>query len=305
MKARHLALALVAVTVAALIWLPGGRRLAGDAVAYLAAASPHDRHAAGLRLRRADSREPGRSWLEAAGAALEEPPLLKPPVTDSGEFDAGHPTAMAWRVAARRGHRLVVEAEFPGPALFVDVFAAATGERLASAPGGDHRLAWVVDEDRELVVRIQPEMGVGGAFSVAQRLEASMQFPVQGVSERAVQSQFGASRDAGRRQHEGIDIFAARGTAVLAATDGWVGTSMTNGLGGNVVWVWSPSRGIRTYYAHLDRHAVEPGDRVLAGHVVGYVGNTGNARGGPPHLHFGIYVRGEGSLDPLPFVCGC
>jgi len=38
--------------------------------------------------------------------------------------------------------------------------------------------------------------------------------------------------------------------------------------------------------------------------VVGYVGNTGNARSTPPHLHFGIYRRGEGPIDPLPFVNG-
>ena len=37
---------------------------------------------------------------------------------------------------------------------------------------------------------------------------------------------------------------------------------------------------------------------------MGYVGNTGNARTTPPHLHFGIYSRGEGPLDPLPFVAG-
>jgi murein DD-endopeptidase MepM/ murein hydrolase activator NlpD len=302
---RRLVLALVALAIAALVWLPAGRRLVRDATAYATAASPHERYAAGLRLRRADEDEPGRSWLRSAAAALEEPPLLKVPITDSGAFDPEHPAAISWRVAARRGHRLVVDAEFPGPALFVDVFAAATGERLASAPGGDHRLAWAVEEDGELIVRMQPEIGVGGAFSVAQRLEASMQFPVEGLTERAVQSMFGASRDAGRRRHEGVDIFAPRGTPVLAATDGWVGTSVTNGLGGNVVWVWSPSRGLRTYYAHLDRRAVEPGERVLAGHVVGYVGTSGNARGGPPHLHFGVYARGEGSIDPLPFVCGC
>ena len=90
---------------------------------------------------------------------------------------------------------------------------------------------------------------------------------------------------------------------MLAASDGWIGGSTLNGLGGNVVWVWSPFRGVRTYYAHLDRHAVSPGERVHAGDVLGYVGNTGNARGGPPHLHFGVYAMGAGSVDPLPYVC--
>lgn len=290
--------------LAALAWLPAGRRLARDAAAYLAAGSPHERYAAMLRLRRADASSAGRAWLAAANTALAEPPLLEPPISDSGTFEPGEPTSIAWRLVARRGHRLVIEADFPGPALFVDVFNA-DGDRVVSAPRGDHRVDWVVEDDGELVTRVQPELGAAGQFRVTQRLEPSMDFPVEGLSPKAVQSRWGAARDAGRRSHEGIDIFAARGTPVLAATDGWVGTSTTNGLGGNVVWIWSPSRGLSTYYAHLDRHTVSPGDRVRSGHVVGYVGTTGNARGGPPHLHFGIYARGEGAIDPLPFVCGC
>ena len=58
------------------------------------------------------------------------------------------------------------------------------------------------------------------------------------------------------------------------------------------------------YYAHLERPAVTTGEHVTVGDVVGYVGNTGNARTTPPHLHFGIYRRGEGPIDPLPFVQG-
>jgi hypothetical protein len=56
------------------------------------------------------------------------------------------------------------------------------------------------------------------------------------------------------------------------------------------------------YYAHLDRHAVTPGQVVRAGDTLGFVGNTGNARTTPPHLHFGIYRRGEGAVDPWPWV---
>ena len=78
----------------------------------------------------------------------------------------------------------------------------------------------------------------------------------------------------------------------------------TNRLGGNVVWIFDPSRGQSHYYAHLEKQAVSTGERVKAGDVVGYVGNTGNARTTPPHLHFGIYSRGEGPVDPLPFVAG-
>ena len=131
-----------------------------------------------------------------------------------------------------------------------------------------------------------------------------MGFPVRGMSGRAIRSGVGAQRDAGRRSHEGIDIFAPRGTPVVAARDGWVGRTLTNTLGGNVIWVWSPAAGLSAYYAHLERHAANPGQRVRTGDILGYVGNTGNARGGPTHLHFGVYVAGEGSVDPLPYICG-
>ena len=88
----------------------------------------------------------------------------------------------------------------------------------------------------------------------------------------------------------------------MASADGWITGSTTNRLGGNVVWLWSPSRRVALYYAHLERHAVARGERVQAGDVLGYVGTSGNARGTPPHLHFGIYATGEGAVDPAPFV---
>ena len=113
---------------------------------------------------------------------------------------------------------------------------------------------------------------------------------------------FGAERDAGARQHHGVDIFAPRGTPVLAATRGVVRSIAPNNLGGNVVWLSDSDRGQTLYYAHLDRHNVTAGQHVEIGDTLGFVGNTGNARTTPPHLHFGVYRRGEGPLDPYPFI---
>jgi hypothetical protein len=69
-----------------------------------------------------------------------------------------------------------------------------------------------------------------------------------------------------------------------------------------VVWLLDPRREQSLYYAHLDRQLVNAGDIVQVGDTIGLVGNTGNARGTPPHLHFGIYRRGQGPVDPLPFI---
>ncbi|HCQ45578.1 MAG TPA: peptidase M23 [Achromobacter sp.] len=132
-----------------------------------------------------------------------------------------------------------------------------------------------------------------------QQAPSSLPLPVQGVSARRLTDTWGAARSGGR-QHEGIDIFAARGTPVLSTTEGVVMQVGTNNLGGQVVWVLGPGRQ-RHYYAHLDGYAdIERGQLVAPGDVLGYVGNTGNARGTPPHLHYGIYDGG--AINPYTLL---
>jgi peptidoglycan LD-endopeptidase LytH len=109
---------------------------------------------------------------------------------------------------------------------------------------------------------------------------------------------WGNARSGGRR-HEGIDIFAPKDTPVLSTTRGIVTRVGTNRLGGKVLWILGPGLE-RHYYAHLNRYAAfHTGDRVEAGEIIGYAGNTGNARGGPAHLHYGIYRHGA-AQNPYP-----
>lgn len=129
---------------------------------------------------------------------------------------------------------------------------------------------------------------------------ASLPVPVAGVRPAGLVDTWGGARSEGRK-HEGIDIFARRGTPVLSSTEGVVMRVGTNRLGGQVVWVLGPG-GQRHYYAHLQRYGdVHAGMRVDAGKVLGYVGNTGNAATTPPHLHYGIYEAG-GAINPYPFL---
>ncbi|MBZ9750062.1 M23 family metallopeptidase [Deinococcus sp. HMF7604] len=108
---------------------------------------------------------------------------------------------------------------------------------------------------------------------------------------------WGAARSEGRR-HEGVDIFAPRGTPIRSVTRGLVLNVGANNLGGRTVMVLGPA-GQRHYYAHLERYPnLKRGDWVQAGDVVGYVGDSGNARGTPPHLHYGIYT-GQGAINPF------
>lgn len=129
----------------------------------------------------------------------------------------------------------------------------------------------------------------------------SVSMPVDGVRPTALRDNWHAPRDGGARRHEGLDIFAPRGRAVRAATEGIVLNVGNNRLGGQVVWVLGPG-GQRHYYAHLDRFSdVRRGQRVASGNVLGYVGTTGNARGTPPHLHYGIYTN-AGAINPYPLL---
>ncbi len=127
----------------------------------------------------------------------------------------------------------------------------------------------------------------------------SLPVPVEGVASGQVADTFGAPRGSDRR-HEGIDIFAPRGTTVRSTTRGVVTAVRERGLGGRQVWILGPGRE-RHYYAHLDDwvEGLAEGDVVDAGTPLGTVGNTGNARTTPPHLHYGVYGR-NGASDPLP-----
>jgi murein DD-endopeptidase MepM/ murein hydrolase activator NlpD len=247
-----------------------------------------------------------RDWIAAADAALREPQRASLPLQDEVSHDPAKPRAFGYRLALKRGRVLRVELNVTGTepaAIFLELFQATALSKPVATAGKDAlRLEHEVDRDGEYILRIQPELLRGGRLRIGQRTTAALHFPVQGRTATSVKSVFGDSRDGGRRDHHGIDIFAPRNTPVLAADDGFVTWVGANNLGGNVVWIWNPTRAQNHYYAHLARQAVATGQKVSAGDVVGYVGNTGNARTTPPHLHFGIYSRGEGPIDPLPFV---
>jgi murein DD-endopeptidase MepM/ murein hydrolase activator NlpD len=137
------------------------------------------------------------------------------------------------------------------------------------------------------------------AALIAREPEAKIQIPIRRVKAGQIADTFGAPRD-GERLHQGQDIFAPRGTPVYSATEGYVWRVGENRLGGITVMVLGAG-GRVYYYAHLDGHAPElkVGDEVTTETILGFVGNTGNAKGTPPHLHFSIYTTG-GAINPLP-----
>jgi hypothetical protein len=191
--------------------------------------------------------------------------------------------------------------------IFVDLFelhpnTSQAPRHLTSADTATNIIDYESREDRTYLVRLQPELLRSGNYTITMSREPTLAFPVQGKDSRNISSFWGADRDGGRRRHEGIDIFAKRGTPAIAATDGYITAVNENRLGGKVIWLQDTKRQQTLYYAHLDQQLVRPGQRVVAGDTIGLVGNTGNARTTDPHLHFGIYTFGRGPVDPLPSV---
>jgi murein DD-endopeptidase MepM/ murein hydrolase activator NlpD len=212
---------------------------------------------------------------------------------------------VAYKIELRRGRRLVIDVTFESaePArLFVDLFQLREGDeprRVAGLETGATSFDHDVRRDGEYVLRLQPELLRGGRFTVTQRSLASLASPIKGFQVSHVRSGFGAPRDGGAREHHGVDIFMPRGTPVLASVDGIARTDESE-RGGRVIWLRDARTGRNVYYAHLNEWAVSSGTAVRTGDVIGYVGNTGNARTTPPHLHFGVYDRGP--ADPVPFL---
>lgn len=120
------------------------------------------------------------------------------------------------------------------------------------------------------------------------------------LPEQNLTDTWGAARSQGR-SHEGIDIFAPRHTPIQSTTQGIVSKVGENNLGGRVVVVVGPG-GAGHYYAHLEDYAdIAPNDWVNQGEVIGYVGDSGNAKGTPPHVHYGIYINGS-AVNPYPLL---
>ena len=134
----------------------------------------------------------------------------------------------------------------------------------------------------------------------AQDPNVGLPVPVEGVRLSEIADTWGAPRPTGRG-HNGVDIFAPAGTPIHSATEGFLTRRGESNLGGNHIFITGPG-GVRYYYAHLDSFNEELGigSEVSTTTVIGYVGNTGNARTTPPHLHFGKYDNG--AENPFPFL---
>ncbi|TPG63682.1 M23 family metallopeptidase [Hymenobacter nivis] len=296
-----------------LLWLPalllGACGKQQTLQALFQARTPHEAYAHRLRQAGLDRGPAGGAWLAAADRALRDSLVVALPFTETGYFLPGQPAAAGYRFAVQAGEQVRVRLELaPGSTarVFVDAFEVGPGGApapLASADTAALDFRYRADASGQHLLRVQPELLAAGRYTLRLTREPSLgTFPVRGRADAAIGSFWGVDRDGGARRHEGIDIFAPRGTPAIAAAAGTVTRLGNTRLGGNVVWLNADGTDEHLYYAHLDRQLVQPGQRVRPGDTLGLVGNTGNARTTAPHLHFGIYRAGQGAVDPLPFV---
>lgn len=122
---------------------------------------------------------------------------------------------------------------------------------------------------------------------------------------RSFTDTWGAPRSGGR-SHQGTDIFGARGGNVYAIVSGtvqWTQTGATSGLFLSL----RGNDGHSYWYMHLQDFVASPGDSVSAGDLIAHNGDTGNAQGTTPHIHFEYHPGGGGAVNPYPLlrsVCG-
>lgn len=265
--------------------------------------SAHEKYGEALRKAGLHETDLGQLWFSEAARALSQPLEVKLPYQEAGFFAPDKPRAAGLRFSVSRGHRLMVSFTIlPDSArLFAELWSVDGSEPKLLKSADSTSLTYDADKDVQLLIRLQPELLSAVSYSLSISVGPSLAFPVSGGSSSDIGSVWGDDRDAGARRHEGIDIFGKRGTPVVAAADGIVTRVNEGGLGGKVVWMRPSGRNLSLYYAHLDSQLVRSGQSVTIGDTLGLMGNTGNARTTPPHLHFGIYTSG-GAINPFPFV---
>jgi murein DD-endopeptidase MepM/ murein hydrolase activator NlpD/SH3-like domain-containing protein len=267
--------------------------------------SPYEQYVRKLEDNGMKTRPMVMQWLAVGMPELHDSVAITLPFAETGYFPASEPQARTYRFDVKDGQVLTLQGTVKTSeraSVFANLFIRndkGIWEDIAHADS-TLTLTHEFDKNYSCLLRIQPELLVDMYYAITIGLTPVLINPVKGATNKSIGSFFGDSRDGGGRKHEGVDIFAPKGTPVIAPTSGMVSRVGTSNLGGKVVWMYDSKRGHSYYFAHLDSQLVTPGTRVKQGDVLGLVGNTGNARTTPAHLHFGIYQ--SQSKDPVNYI---
>ena len=250
----------------------------------------------------------GKAWLQAGEKALNDSLRVAPPYRETGYFRAEAPTAYGFSFYLKEGQTCEIDLRVQPDSMrvFLELFEkdkttnTPSWNWLKEIDSQTNQLEFIADKTGFYHLRLQAELLATGSYELDIGLAPSISFPVLNGENRDIGGFWGDPRN-GKRKHKGVDIFAKKGTPVLATGPGTVSRVRTGGLGGKTVWVRDKKFGHQQYFAHLDEQLVTVGQAVERGDTLGTVGQTGNARNTPPHLHYGIY-KSSGAVDPLPFL---
>ena len=269
--------------------------------------SPHDAYARRLKDNGFGQTAMGSKWLQTAGSIISNPLNITIPYKETGYFPDEKVSGTALRFDGKRGQKIrvnITKKPVSNFTIYADLFQERSANNItliASADTLKTTFETEIKQTGKYLLRLQPELLRSGEYTLTITAGPSLNFPVSASGRPHIGSFWGDGRDEGSRKHEGIDIFAVKHTPAIAAAKGTVTGVTVNKLGGNVVFMRPDNEDYTLYYAHLDEQTVQNGQNVQVGDTLGLVGNTGNARTTPSHLHFGIYTNG-GAIDPLAFV---
>ena len=243
-------------------------------------------------------------WKASFQASQNDSLSVALPYLEKGVFRPAQIIAYSYSIPMNEGEilEIAIIKDSLHQQVFIDLFEIGANrmQPIAVSKSGQSSLEHAIEATGNYKVIIQPELSANTNFQISISKKPQYGFPVAGKGNAAIQSFWGYERDNGTRKHEGVDIFAKRGTPVVAVSDGIIANTGDKGLGGKQVWQRTDNFRTALYYAHLDSIIAKAGARVKKGDTLGLVGSTGNAKGGAPHLHFGIYKNG--AVDPLPFI---
>jgi peptidoglycan LD-endopeptidase LytH len=155
-----------------------------------------------------------------------------------------------------------------------------------------------VPNQREAPPRVDPSrLGPppGRREAIAELRERRLRMPLDFVDAESFKGGFDQRRTSnGVHQHEAADMLAPRNTPIHAVDSGTIAKIFFNKAGGRTIYQFDRGGRFCYYYAHLERYAsgLREGQSVERGDVIGYVGTSGNAPPGTPHLHFAVFVLG-------------
>ncbi len=259
-----------------------------------------------IKLLKKESAMKATSWEYKGRFARQNPLAVRMPYAEKGRFFSNITDATAFAFTIKMGQEIQIEKTSTAQSAnaFIELYSKTTSgklELLSAADTLQNSLRYATDNGGTFVLLVHPTAASNGYYQLQINAAPSLLFPIDERTKSNIGSLWGDPRDGGARKHEGIDIFAARGSYVVAGEDATVYYTDETDIGGKVVSLRPLGKNYSIYHAHLDEQLVEAGQKVQRGQAIGKVGNSGNARNTPPHLHYGIYTT-NGAIDPISFV---